>query len=359
MRSNAYRVHGMMQSYFTRKMTGYFEYKGIPYVLRRCYGATEKGEAAGFPGGIPMIETPDGECMWDSTPMMHYLERRHPEPATIPSDPVLRFLCYVVEDAADEWYYRTAVGSRWSFEENHRVGGFELGRDFTVVTPIPCEQAYQLTGAHVTATLRPLGITPENVQLWMDEVLRGWLRVFGAHLDQRPFLFGARPSIADFALFGGNSAHFINDPLCRQWTDEDAPSVVRHTHQLIQPEDLTYGDWDDARQIPDTLIAVLRELGRMYLPWVSRACADGTADLVFADRTRVTIVSTEFLREARGVLLARYVALRSAALDAVLERAGILRWFADFAKHATAVPDYSSPPRPKLNRGFPPEGTPV
>ena len=26
-----YRVHGMMQSYFTRKMTGYLDHKGIPW----------------------------------------------------------------------------------------------------------------------------------------------------------------------------------------------------------------------------------------------------------------------------------------------------------------------------------------
>src|SRR5262249_32627135 len=103
--------------------------------------------------------------------------------------------------------------------------------------------------------------------------------------------------------------------------------------------------------------AILREIGRMYLPWVSRACVDGKADLVFAEGTRVTIGTTEFLRDARGVLLARYVALRNRELDALLERAGILGYFAEFTRRATAVPDSSAPPRPKLNRPFPPEGT--
>ncbi len=35
--------------------------------------------------------------------MIHHLELRFPEPSVLPADPVRRFLCYVLEDAADEW----------------------------------------------------------------------------------------------------------------------------------------------------------------------------------------------------------------------------------------------------------------
>src|SRR6266481_5534034 len=193
-RPMSYRVHGMMQSYFTRKMTGYFDYKGIPWVFRRFAGASPEAMAAGFPGGVPVVEMPGGEFMWDSTAMIHHLELRYPEPAVLPQDPVQRFLCYVIEDAADEWFYRVAVGSRWFFPENAAVG------------------------EHVRSSCPPLGVTAETIQLWIDDVLRPWLRIFGAHLACSPYLFGARPSLADFALFGGNAAHFVNDPQCRRWT---------------------------------------------------------------------------------------------------------------------------------------------
>ena len=53
-------------------------------------------------------------------------------------------------------------------------------------------------------------------------------------------------------------------------------------------------------------------------------------------------------------MLARYVALRSDRLDAVLERAGALRYFADFTGQAGEIPEASDPPRPALNRPFPP-----
>jgi glutathione S-transferase len=352
-----YRLHGLMQSYFTRKMTGYLDYKRIPYGLRRFYGVSPEANAAGYPGGVPAMQTPDGEFMWDSTAMIHHLELRFPERAVLPPDPVQRFLDYVVEDATDEWFYRTAVGSRWHFAENHAVGGFELARDFTVRAPMQCDQAYELMGGYVRSTLAPLGVTPENVGRWIDEVLRPWFRVLGAHLATRPYLFGERPSLGDFGIFGGSAAHFVNDPLCRRWADEDAPALARHTSRLLEPEDEPFGDWDDPGAVPETMLALLRELGRMYLPWVSRACTHGAAELAFGDGTRVTIVPTDFLREARAVLLARYVALRSPRLDAVLDRAGVLAFFAGFAGQAGRVPDAHDPPRPALNRPFPPAET--
>ena len=182
------------------------------------------------------------------------------------------------------------------------------------------------------------------------------MRVLGAHLARRPYLLGERPSLADFALFGGNAAHFINDPLCRRWIEEDGPAIVQHTHRLLEPEDQQFGAWDDPSDVTHTLTAVLGELGRRYLPWVSRACVDGAADLVFDNGTRVTVRATEFLRDARGTLLARYAQCRSARLDAVLERAGILPYFADYGAHAGAIPDVRQPPRPTLNRPFPPAG---
>ena len=106
--------------------------------------------------------------------------------------------------------------------------------------------------------------------------------------------------------------------------------------------------------VPETLLAVLADLGRLYLPWVSRACVDGVADVAFDDGSHTAVRATDFLREARATLLARYVALRCDRLDAVLARAGILPFFADCATLAGSIPNYHEPPRPRLNRPFPP-----
>ena len=351
-----YRVYGMTQSYFTRKLSGYLDYKRIPYLFRRFAGALPEARAAGWHGGIPPVRTPDGEYMWDTSEMIHHLELRFPEPSVLPPDPVQRFLCYAIEDVVDEWFYRPAVGSRWFFEENTRLGGWELARDVTCEARVHCDQAFEMVRGYTSATCEPFGATPENIGSWIDEVLKPWLRVLGAHLEveAHPFLFGQRPSLADFALFGGNAAHFVNDPLCRRWVDEQGPAVVQHTHRLLEPEDQSFGDWAEAEEVPDTLVAVLADLGRLYLPWVSRATVDGKAELIFDGGQHIEIKSTPFLAESRRVLLGRYVELRCPALDRVLEQAGILSYFAEFTHQAGSIPNCEKPPRPAHNRPFPP-----
>jgi glutathione S-transferase len=356
MRVPIYRVHGMQQSYFTRKITGYLDYKGIAWRFRPFTGMSPAAMAAGFPGGIPMVETPDGAMMWDSTAMIHHLELRFPEPSITPVDPVQRFVSDLIEDFSDEWLYRPAVGTRWHFPENAAVAGYELARDFAATMPPTCDQAHAMVGAHVLSSCPALGVTPENVQRWVDDVLRPWQRALGAHLAARPYVFGGRAALADFALFGGNVAHFANDPLCRRWIEEDGPAIVRHTHRLLAPEDEEIGDWDDASAPAPTLIGLVAEIARTYLPWVSRACADGAADVIFADGSRVTIAATPFLREARATLLARYAAARSPQLDETLAAAGALTYFADWTHAAGTVPNHREPPRPALNRPFPPPG---
>jgi glutathione S-transferase len=346
-------LFGVDASYFTRKLSGYLDYKRLPWRLKRFGGGDPEVRAAGWTGGIPAAKTPEGEIMWDTTAMILHLEHRFPEPSVLPPDPVQRFLCFLLEDFSDEWLYRPAVGSRWLYEENTVCGSWDLGRDLSVEFPLGADQARQMVQSLMQGSIHRLGATAENIDAWIEEVLKPWQRTLSAHLAARPCLFGARPSLADFAFFGGNAAHFVNDPLCRRWSDELGPAVVAHTHRLLQPDEADFGEWSAPGEIPETLIAVLAELGRLYLPWVAEATTRGRAEVGFASGAPAAIDTTDFLTEARGVLLARYVELRSDALDGVLERAGILGWFADHVERAGVVPDVATPPRPALNQPFP------
>jgi glutathione S-transferase len=346
-------LFGLEQSYFTRKMSGYLDYKRIPWRLKRFGGGNAEVRAAGWTGGIPAMKTPEGEIMWDTTSMILHLECRFPERSVLPPDPVQRFLCFLLEDFSDEWLYRPAVGSRWLYEENTRHGSWDLARDMSVEFPLTGEQTRQMVQGAMQGSIGKLGATAENIDSWIEEVLKPWQHALSAHLESHPYLFGARPSLADFGVFGGNAAHFINDPLCRRWSDEVGPAVVEHTHRLMEPDDQTFGDWLAPAEVPDTLVTLLVEAGRLYLPWVAVATVAGAAKVAFASGAPGTITTTEFLTHARGTLLARYRELRCKALDAVLERASVLRWFADYAAQAGPIPDVSNPPRPALNQPYP------
>ena len=187
----------------------------------------------------------------------------------------------------------------------------------------------------------------------MDEVLRPWQRAVGGVLESQPYLFGGRPSLADFAIHGGNEAHFCHDPVCRRWLEEDAPLLVDHTHRLREPEDLVFGAWYAPDDIPDALVSLLAGIGRHYLPWVARATVDGQATVRFASGQSADIVATDFVKDARATLLARYAQLRNDRLDMVLGKAGILRFYQDHLDQTGPLPDPAALPRPRHNRPYP------
>lgn len=354
--SNPFIVHGLTVSYFTRKVTGYLDHKRLRWRLRPSLGINPEARAAGWNGGIPVLTTPDGELIWDSTAIILHLEHIHPASAVVPADSLLAFLGYVLDDFADEWLYRHAVGTRWLYPENSASGSWDIAREGSLEFPGDISATRAFVTAAMTACLPRLGTTPANIDAWVEESLMPWQRALATHVQAHGYLLGSRPSLADFALFGGNIAHFINDPLCCRWTEAAAPAVVTYTHALLTSPGSQAGAWFAAGDVPDSLVALLAETGRHYLPWVARATREGSAVVPFARGDDAEIATTNFLTTARGILLARYLEARSPGLDAVLERAGILRYFADYADQATAVPDPAPPPRPADNQPFPAGG---
>ena len=193
-----------------------------------------------------------------------------------------------------------------------------------------------------------LGVVDGTIDAWMGEVVAPWFDTLEGHLGEG-YLLGDRPSLADFAVFGANVAHFVGDPVCRDLVDSHSPAAVAHTHRLAMPQRQTFGDW--ATAIPDSLIPVIAQMARHYLPWVARATVVGAAPVTIGEH-EIEIRSSAFLDNARGVMLARYVEARSSELDTVLDTAGVLPYFADYLDQATAVPDPTAPARPTDNRPY-------
>jgi glutathione S-transferase len=344
-------VHGLHCSYFTRKVTGYLDYKGLPWRMEPSFGANPAARAAGWNGGIPVVTDPDGEMIWDSTSIILHLDTRFPERAVLPDDPTLRLLAYALDDFADEWFYRHAVGTRWLYDENVVSGSWDIAREGSMEVEAPAARVREFVTEAMTGCLPRLGTTPENIEAWVTESLVPWLQTLGAHVAEHRWILG-RVSLADFAFFGPNIAHFLNDPWCRRLVDDVAPEIVTYTHALARPI-TDPGEWFDADALPASLIAVLAEAGRHYLPWVAAATVHGAADVEFADGSVAHIPSTGFLDWARGVILARYRDARNDTLDAVLTQAGILPYYADHVDQATEVPDPRPLARPADNRPYP------
>src|SRR5438309_423952 len=75
------------------KVRSYFRYKAIPHqwVLRSAASQAEFEKYARMPI-IPLVVTPEGTGIQDSTPIIEGMEKLHPVPSIHPGDPVAGFI---------------------------------------------------------------------------------------------------------------------------------------------------------------------------------------------------------------------------------------------------------------------------
>ena len=133
-----FRVYGLTRSYFTRKVTGYLDYTDRAWRLEPGGREHAQAAAAGWNGGIPVVVDPDDVPTWDSTAIIEHLDTVTPaERSVLPDDPTLRFLVHVIDDFSDEWFYRPAVGSRWSYPDNTVTGGWQITEEISASVAIP------------------------------------------------------------------------------------------------------------------------------------------------------------------------------------------------------------------------------
>ena len=96
-------------------------------------------------------------------------------------------------------------------------------RRYVALSPLDhdyIQNAYELVGYAKDLDRR-------NWDAWIEEVLKPWQRTLSAHLETHPYIFGARPSLADFAFFGGNAARLLFLAV-----NIDDPPQVFHMHGI-------------------------------------------------------------------------------------------------------------------------------
>src|SRR5580704_7045763 len=94
-----YRIIGAEMSPYSVKVRSYFRYKEIPHqwVLRNAASQAEYEKHARMPI-IPLVVTPEGKGIQDSTPIIDAMEERYPEPSIHPDDPVADFISTLIEE---------------------------------------------------------------------------------------------------------------------------------------------------------------------------------------------------------------------------------------------------------------------
>ncbi|MEM7079256.1 MAG: glutathione S-transferase family protein [Pseudomonadota bacterium] len=323
-----YRIFGAELSPYSVKVRSYFRYKQIEHewLLRSGHNATEYQKYAKLPI-IPLVVDPDGLAMQDSTPLMAAIEERFAEPSIHPTDPVCRFLSILLEEFGDEWGNKWMFHLRWAREEDYLSAA---GRIAAMNVGVADEVVYLDVRQQVIERMRDRVFfvgSNDRTAGQIETSFQSAIPQLEAHLSRFDFLFGGRPSLADFGLWGQVYCAWT-DPTGAAWIQGQAPALLDWIHRMLWPR--ATGDWADWQDLDATLSPFLRDqVGALFLPW-SRANAEALQQGVA--EFSVQLNGQEWVQQPQkyhakslAVLLDAYAAVAdNEALNAVLNDAGCL-----------------------------------
>jgi len=178
-----------------------------------------------------------------------------------------------------------------------------------------------------------VGCTEQNRPI-IEESYRFVLDTLDRHVRAIPFLFGSRPSLADFGLFGQLQILSV-DPTPMAEMRERAADVYCWLLRLDDASGIE-GDWLDAKApLPGTLIALLRHCGETYLPFLAAntwALQQGREEVALDIMgRRYAQAPFRYQGKCHDALRKKLAALPRDVrrrLDPVLEETGCLRYLA-------------------------------
>ncbi|MEL7041622.1 MAG: glutathione S-transferase family protein [Pseudomonadota bacterium] len=258
------RVYGSKVSYYTGKLEAYLRYKRIPYTLHGMpYDRARELKQKVGAVQMPIVDREDGRWMSDTTPILLALETEHPECPILPDDPVVAFIIRLVEDYGDEWLWRAAIHYRWSFPYGRELISNILVDELSTPVPLPRFIVRRLIRRRQIKffTTRD-GVTPQT-RAHVELGYRNALQVMSKVLDQRPFVFGEQPSLADFGLMGPMFRHFSQDPEPAEIMRNTAPLVYQWVARMWTLTPNSSAGFIAA--IDDILAPLLREVCETHL----------------------------------------------------------------------------------------------
>jgi glutathione S-transferase len=265
-------LRGSPGSPYTRKMLAVLRYRRIPY--RYIQGNDPKAYDLPEPKVrlIPVFYFTDdhGELTAevDSTPIIRRLEDEYSGRSIIPDDPAVAFLNYLIEDYGDEWLTKCMFHYRWYYDADVDMAGSVLPHYADVSQPD--EQIAKLKQAFSERQIGRLYVVGSNdtTAPVIEDSYRRFLGCLNEHLKGYPFLLGHRPGSGDFGCFGQLTQLVQFDPTPSAIAARQFPRVHAWVSKMEDLSGLEPGadDFVDADALPDTLKALLGEIGRTYVP---------------------------------------------------------------------------------------------
>ena len=223
-----YGLYGSEQSLFTRKLEAALRFYGVPFAFHKKRTSPDRLaiEARAGTHQVPVLITPEGWALADTTPIIDLLDGRFPARRLFPEG-ALGVLAHIVEDCLDEWVARVMVHYRWHYPDSARfAAGAIAGGD---------AQAAEQIAAWGPRACRATGTETVFHQRAAEDEYRQLLTAAEEQLDETRFLLGDRPTVVDCMFLGGLHAHTLHDPDPRKIV-LGYPRIVAWYQQNIAPD---------------------------------------------------------------------------------------------------------------------------
>jgi glutathione S-transferase len=329
-----YRIFGSELSPYSVKVRSYFRYKGLAHDwrLRSPANQAEFQKYAKLPL-VPLVVSPEGEGLQDSTPIIERFEGTSPQPSIVPDDEALAFLSALIEEHADEWGNKWMFHYRWTYQPDcwataERIAQQMMGAQGTLAVA----QARAAIAERMTGRLGFVG-SNEQTRPIIEASFRRTLEILNAHLATRPYLLGGRPALADFGLWG-QLYETATDPTPGAIMRASAPHVMAWVARMVTPK--TEGPFEAWGSLVPGLMALLaEEVGGRFLPWsAANAAAIETGEKTFTVELGGASWSQEpqkYHARSLAEIRRKYAAAKGTPrLDEALSKADCVRWLASY-----------------------------
>lgn len=330
--TEACRLFGSELSPYSVKVRSYLRYKDVPHdwTPRSAANQAEFQKYGKLPL-IPLVITPEGEGLQDSTPIIERFEATATGPSIVPDDAMLSFLSALIEEYADEWGNKWMFHYRWSYPADCWATAERIARQMVEEQgPLAVAHARGAVAERMTGRLGFVGSNPVTRPL-IEASFKRVVQMLDRHLAARPYLLGGRPAMADFGLWG-QLYEAATDPTPGAHMRASAKHVMAWIERMVAPK--AEGSFETWGTLSAGLMPLLREeVGALFLPW---SAANAAAVQKGEKSFEVTLGGAAWSQEpqkyhARSLaeIRRKYAAACSTpGLDKILAEADCLRWLA-------------------------------
>ena len=285
-----YQLYGGGGSPYSQKMRAILHYRRLPFDWIQMTPAIRATIQHDGPPVIPILRLPEDQSLHvDSTPLALMLEERHSDRSIIPDDPAMAFISHLIEDMGDEWVTKMMFHYRWHLQIDQLYSSRQIISDNTPgLRGDDLHKAAAAIRQRQVGRMPVVGCTPQNQPI-IESSFHELLAILDTFASRDEYLFGTRPSLADFGLFGQLKT-LASDHTPMMIMRNTVPSVYDWVRRLEDSSGIE-GEWHGFADMRDAVSELLKFSARYYLPFLE---ANAQAHAAGRETMSVTLAGRAF-----------------------------------------------------------------